>query len=115
MQYGLPDETVKKINSIFAGYKEVEEVVLYGSRAKGSNKPGSDVDLTLKGKKLNLKLLNKISTDLDDLLLPYIFDLSIYSHISNYDLTEHIGRVGKVFYNREEYQKIMNQNHNYSI
>ena len=80
MQYGLKKETVKKINAIFAGYEEVEEAVLYGSRAKGNHKPGSDIDLALKGKQLNLKLLNKISLDLDDLLLPYTFDLSIYHH-----------------------------------
>lgn len=98
MQYGFKKETLKKINSIFARYEEVEEVVLYGSRAKGKYKPGSDVDLTLKGKKLNLKLLNKISLDLDDLLLPYTFDLSIYHHITNPDLIEHIERVGKAFY-----------------
>ena len=100
MQYGLKKETLKKINSIFAGYEEVEEVVLYGSRAKCKYKPGSDVDLTLKGKKLNLKLLNKISLDLDDLLLPYTFDLSIYNHITHTDLIEHIERIGKLFYKR---------------
>jgi predicted nucleotidyltransferase len=101
MQYGLKTETVKKINTIFAKYKEVKEAVLYGSRAKGNYKPGSDIDLTLKGKQLNLKLLNKISLDLDDLLLPYTFDLSIYHHITNPDLINHIERVRKVFYKRE--------------
>ncbi len=101
MQYGLKRKTVKKINTTFAKYKEVEEAVLYGSRAKGNYKPGSDVDLTLKGKLLNLKLLNKISLDFDDLLLPYTFDLSIYHHITNPDLINHIERVGKVFYKRE--------------
>lgn len=101
MRYGLKEETLKKINSIFARYEEVEEVVLYGSRAKGNYKPGSDVDLALKGKKLNLKLLNKISLDLDDLLLPYTFDFSIYYHIADPDLIEHIERVGKIFYKKE--------------
>lgn len=101
MQYGLKKETIKKINTLFAKYEEVEEAVLYGSRAKGNYKPGSDVDLTLKGKQLNLKLLNKISLDLDDLLLPYTFDLSIYHHITASDLIEHIERVGKIFYVKE--------------
>ena len=101
MQYGLKEETVKKINAIFAEYNEVEKAVLYGSRAKGNHKPGSDIDLTLKGKQLNLKLLNKISLDLDDLLLPYTFDLSIYQHITAPDLLDHIKRIGKVFYKRE--------------
>ncbi len=100
MQYGLKTEIVKQINNIFAKYEDIDEVVLYGSRAKGNYKPGSDIDLVLKGDKINLKLLNKISLDLDDLLLPYSFDLAIFHHISNWDLLEHIERVKKVFYKR---------------
>jgi len=101
MQYGLKKESIEKVNRIFAQYDKVEEVILYGSRAKGNYKPGSDIDLTLKGKELNLKLLNKISLELDDLLLPYTFDLSIYHHIKQADLIDHIVRVGKVFYKSE--------------
>ena len=97
----IKKETVKKISAIFAKYEEVEEATIYGSRAKGNYKPGSDVDLTLKGKQLNLKLLNKISLDLDDLLLPYTFDLSIYHHITEPDLIEHVERVGKIFYKQK--------------
>jgi len=102
MQYGLKKETIEKVNRIFAQYDKVEEVILYGSRAKDNYKPGSDIDLTLKGKELNLKLLNKISLELDDLLLPYTFDLSIYHHIKQPDLIDHIMRVGKVFYKGED-------------
>ena len=80
---------------------EVDEAVLYGSRAKGNYKPGSDIDLTLKGEKLNLKLLNKISNDLDDLPMPYTIDVSIYHLIENSELIEHIKRVGKIFYKKE--------------
>ena len=98
MQYGLKKESIEKVNRIFAQYDKIEEVILYGSRAKGNFKPGSDIDLTLKGKELNLNLLNKISLELDDLLLPYTFDLSIYHHIKQTDLIDHIVRVGKVFY-----------------
>ena len=98
MPFGLKDEVIEKINRVFAAYPEVEEVVLYGSRAKGSQRPGSDIDLTLKGLTLNLQILNRISRDLDDLLLPYTFDLSIFHQIENSDLIDHIKRVGKVFY-----------------
>ena len=101
MQYGLKKESIEKVNRIFAQYDKIEEVILYGSRAKGNFKPGSDIDLTLKGKELNLKLLNKVSLELDDLLLPYTFDLSIYHHIKQPDLIDHIMRVGKVFYKGE--------------
>ena len=101
MQYGLSIETIKKIKSVFSRFEEVEEAILYGSRAKGNFKPGSDVDLTLKGEKLKLKLLNKINIDLDDLLLPYTFDISIFHQITNPDLIEHIKRVGIAFYKKE--------------
>ncbi|MBU4261702.1 MAG: nucleotidyltransferase domain-containing protein [Proteobacteria bacterium] len=98
MSYGLKDETVEGIKNVFTKYPEVNEAILYGSRAKGNFRPGSDIDLTLKGKCLNLQLLNKISLAIDDLLLPYTVDLSIYHQIDNPDLIEHIERVGKIFY-----------------
>jgi len=100
MLYGLKKETIQKINQIFAKYQEVEKVLLYGSRAKGNHKTGSDIDLTLIGKNINLKLLNKISLDLDDLLLAYKIDLSLHDQINNYDLLDHISRVKKIFYKR---------------
>ncbi len=101
MQFGLKKETIEKIIEIFERYDEIEKVILYGSRAKGNFKPGSDIDLTLIGKKLNLTILNKISLELDDLLLPYTFDLSLYNHIKQPDLIDHIQRVGKVFFRKK--------------
>lgn len=100
MQNGLTKESFDKIIEVFKRYDTIEEVILYGSRAKGNYKPGSDIDLTLKGEGLNLSILNKISLELDDLLLPYTFDLSLYHHINQSDLIEHIQRVGKAFYKK---------------
>lgn len=80
----------------------VDEAILYGSRAKGDYKPGSDIDLALKGEKLDLKELNRIALALDDLFLPYTFDLSIYHRIDNPDLLEHIARVGRIFYRKSK-------------
>jgi predicted nucleotidyltransferase len=98
MKFGLKEQTINKIIKVFQSFPEIEQVILYGSRAKGTNKQGSDIDLTIKGKNLNLQLINKIDLELDDLLLPYTFDLSIYNQIDNPDLLEHIKRVGKDFY-----------------
>ena len=100
MNYGLKKETINKINTVFSRFPQLETVILYGSRARGNFKPGSDIDLTLKGTDLDLRLLNKIDIELDDLLLPYTIDLSIYSHIDNPDLLDHIKNIGTVFYSR---------------
>ena len=101
MRFGLKEETIEKINSVFAKFSEVDKVVLYGSRAKGNYKNGSDIDLSLKGNSLNRDILSKISIEIDDLLLPYIFDLSVYHQLNSPDLLEHINRVGCVFYSKK--------------
>ncbi|OGC22228.1 hypothetical protein A2291_01385 [candidate division WOR-1 bacterium RIFOXYB2_FULL_42_35] len=98
MKFGLKEETIKKITTIFAKHSQVEEVIIYGSRAKGNFKNGSDIDLTLKGPNLNLTMINKISSEIDDLLLPYSFDISIFEQIDSQDLIDHIKRRGVVFY-----------------
>lgn len=101
MTIGLKDETIQKIHEIFCGYPQIEQVLIYGSRAKGNYKPASDIDLTFQGKNITLKVLHKIGWQLDDLMLPYTFDLSIYHHIKNQDLLNHIDRVGIVFFKKE--------------
>jgi predicted nucleotidyltransferase len=79
----------------------VERAVLYGSRAKGNYKPGSDIDLTLFGANLTRQLCATIDDELDDLLLPYSIDLSVFSELKHPELEAHIERVGKVMYQRE--------------
>ncbi len=105
MRFGLREEVIEQIRSVFLKYPQIEQAVLYGSRAKGNYKNGSDIDLTLKGRDLNLSIISQINLDLDDLLLPYTFDISVYHHIGNSDLIEHIERVGLVFYDVEHPEK----------
>jgi uncharacterized protein len=100
MQFGLKENIIENIKNILFGFPQVDSVIIYGSRAKGNYQPGSDIDITLKGSQLDLKILNKISLELDELLLPNTFDLSIFHQIDNEDLKEHINRVGKIFYER---------------
>jgi len=100
MKYGLKEETIEKIQNVFATFPQVDKAILYGSRAKGNYKPRSDIDITLKGENLKLSVINQIGLMLDDLMLPYTFDLSVFSHIKNNDLVEHIDRVGIEFYSR---------------
>lgn len=98
MKYGLKQQMIDAIQKVFAQYPQIYSVVLYGSRAKGNFRPNSDIDFTLKGDSLNLKILFKIETDLDDLLLPFKMDVSVFDKIENQDLIEHINRVGIIFY-----------------
>jgi type I restriction enzyme S subunit len=101
MLYGLKKIQYDQIVKLFSKYGEIDSVILYGSRAKGSHKPYSDIDITLVGPALNLGLLQKIEIELDDLMLPYKFDVSIFSTIDNKDLLEHIKRVGTIIYNKK--------------
>lgn len=95
---GLSLATITTLQGVFAKHSEVEQALLYGSRAKGNFRKGSDIDLTLIGEKLDYRLLTRIENDIDDLLLPYTVDLSLFKQIDNPDLLDHIRRVGLIFY-----------------
>ncbi|OGS34046.1 MAG: hypothetical protein A2293_01035 [Elusimicrobia bacterium RIFOXYB2_FULL_49_7] len=100
MNHGLSAATVATLHAVFARFPEIEKALLYGSRAKGNYKPGSDIDLTLIGQDLTRERLGRIMSALDDALLPYTVDLSIYALLANSELREHIDRVGRIFYER---------------
>ena len=99
-EFGLSAEVIERIRGVFAAFPQIDEAIVYGSRAKGNYRPGSDIDLTLKGEGLDLTLLNRIAHALDDLLLPYTIDLSSLRQIDNPELLDHIDRVGRTFYRR---------------
>ena len=98
--FGLKPQTLTDIRKVFADYPQIQQVILYGSRAKGTQRNGSDIDLVIQSENLTLAQLLKIENELDDLLLPYKIDLSLLQHIDNPMLIEHIQRVGKIFYAR---------------
>lgn len=97
---GLKDSTIEKIRSVFARYPQIDKVILYGSRAMGKQRNGSDIDLTMLGTGVTHSLQLKVENELDDLLLPYKIDLSVFGAIDNEELRAHIQRVGVVFYRR---------------
>ncbi|UOD51499.1 nucleotidyltransferase domain-containing protein [Orrella daihaiensis] len=97
--YGLLANDLEKMREVFERYPQVNRVILYGSRAKGNFKPGSDIDMTLEAK-MDSQTYGQLLTDLDDLLLPYQIDLSLYHQLQNPELISHINRVGKVLYER---------------
>ncbi|MEI6806429.1 MAG: nucleotidyltransferase domain-containing protein [Myxococcaceae bacterium] len=93
-QLGLSLKDLAMIQEALRQFPEIDSAKVYGSRAKGTYKPGSDIDLALYGSGVSLDTVFKLDTVLDDLLLPYQFDLSVYSGLKNLDLKEHIDRVG---------------------
>lgn len=102
-QFGLSAKTIDKIHGVLAQHPNVQRAVIYGSRAKGNYRPGSDIDLTLfaaPGQDIDYRELADILDEVDDLLLPYTMDLSVFAHLNHEGLREHIERVGKVFYER---------------
>jgi len=99
-RFGLKEATINKIISVFSQYPQIHKVLLYGSRAKGNYRNGSDIDLTLIGD-VSYSQLSSIEDKIDDLLLPYSFDISIFSDIDNPDLINSINRIGVIFYEKD--------------
>lgn len=103
---GLTENEVLNIQQVFSNYPAIESAILYGYRAMGNFNPTSDIDITLKGNNIDLTLLNQIELDLDDLMLPYKFDVSIYHKIANHNLINHITKEGKQIYSKMHYKLV---------
>ena len=92
--FGLVENDINSVLSVLIQNPKVLKVVLFGSRAKGTFHPGSDVDLALIGNGLSLNDILDASIEIEKLNLPYKFDLIIYDRINEQTLVEHIDRVG---------------------
>ncbi|HBZ95674.1 MAG TPA: DNA polymerase subunit beta [Pseudomonas sp.] len=99
-RFGLPSYAIEKLRAVFQAWAHVERVILYGSRAKGTYRMGSDIDLTVEGEGLSLQQLLAMESQIDELLLPWMVDLSLKDRIDNPALLDHIARVGVIFYER---------------
>jgi predicted nucleotidyltransferase len=100
--FGLKQEDITEICEILSKFQEIEQADIFGSRAKGNFKNGSDVDIAIKGKACNSSIALRISAILnEETNMPYHFDVLCYSNIKNQDLRDHIERVGKVIFKRE--------------
>lgn len=94
MRYGIEEKYWTTINDVFARHPNVRQVVLYGSRAKGTNKKFSDVDITLMGTDADWRDLLSVSSLLEESNIPYIFDVSLFKNLKNDALIDHINRCG---------------------
>jgi|JI8StandDraft_1071087.scaffolds.fasta_scaffold260428_1 predicted nucleotidyltransferase len=97
--FGLSANAIEWITRVLKVFPEVEEAIIFGSRAKGTEKPGSDIDIAIKGNLDDYRLTERLRLMLQEgLYLPYFFDIVDYEKIENPALKEHIDRVGKLFY-----------------
>lgn len=100
-RFGLTDYEQQLICDVLQRHDEVMEAKIFGSRAKGNFQAGSDIDIALWGN-IPFSTLAAIAGELDELPLPYTFDVQAYDAIRHPPLREHIGRVGKNFYSRAD-------------
>lgn len=99
-EIGLTAYEIDLIQSVFRRFSTISEVILYGSRAKGTHRPESDIDLALIGIEDPVQA-EAVADTLEDLPLPYRFDVKAYSSIKHVPLQEHITRVGVSLYRRD--------------
>ena len=99
-RFGLPQAALDKLNGVFARHDAIRSVLIYGSRAKDSYRPGSDIDLTIKGDAILFDEFMALENQIDDLMLPYTVDLSRYGKIDNPEPVAHIDRVGVTIFKR---------------
>ncbi len=100
VDFGLKSIDLLSVSKTFENFAEIEKALIFGSRAKGNYKPYSDIDIALFGSKIDLTLQNKIENQLDDLLLPYKFDVCVFDKIDSEELIDHINRVGIEIFSR---------------
>jgi uncharacterized protein len=94
---GLPDATVAKIQACLQQYPQLEWVKVYGSRAKGNYRAGSDIDLAYSSA---TNITGSLWDALDQLPTPYQFDVTHLQTLSHPELRAHIERVGVLIYTK---------------
>lgn len=98
--YGISDKNLQELRSILSSIPHIEEAIIYGSRARGDYKRGSDIDLSIKGRDLTFHDLSLLDDKLYYSYIPYFFDTNSYDQLSNPNLIANINREGKVVYKR---------------
>ncbi len=100
---GLSSSDLELITQAAARQPEIEQLVLFGSRAKGTYRKGSDVDLAVQGTQVTYTSITTLAEQLNEHLpLPYMFDVLDYNTLAEPALKEHIDRVGITLYQRQK-------------
>lgn len=99
--YGLTDKSYHELLQILASIPEIEEVLIFGPRARGDYWRASDVDLSIKGKDFDRHTLARLNDKLYNSHIPQFFDTHIYANIQNPQFKANVDRDGKVLYRRD--------------
>lgn len=96
---GLSPKELEILQNVFKKFDNINEVILFGSRALGPQKTASDIDLAIKGN-VDINTLSKLKYTLEeDTNLPYFFDVVIYDNLDNLELKKHIDEFGLLIWN----------------
>ena len=98
MKFGLKESELKVIIDYLKNFKEVQKVVIFGSRARGDYKEYSDIDLCVFTLNSATRIELPSKEELDNLRVPYLFDLAIWNQITNEKFKDRILRDGVVIY-----------------
>lgn len=101
MNSGLSSSELDGLCQVLQSFPSVQEAVLFGSRATGTFRAGSDVDLAVKGGSDSDVILLSATLN-EETTLPYFFDVVAHDEIKNQDLLEHIARVGVTIFSRNQ-------------
>lgn len=105
MSYGLRDSDLDCIVAALRKHPEIEKAILFGSRAKGTFKPGSDVDIAIAGDEITFSTIAHLHAELEgESPMPYFFDILDYSHVKNQEIRENVDRAGILIYDRSTEQ-----------
>jgi predicted nucleotidyltransferase len=101
--YGIYDKSFDLILEAIKKFPEVEKAILFGSRAMGNFKKGSDIDIAIKGERIGPPQVNRLNSILNqELAIPYFVELIDYKSITDQELKKHVDEVGKVVYGKKK-------------
>lgn len=101
MEFGLRQQDLDEIVRILQRFSVVEEAIIFGSRAKGNYKKGSDIDIAIKGQDIDHQIVSSLSFLLnEESATPYYFDIVHFEKVTEKELIDHINRVGICIYSR---------------
>lgn len=106
MRFGLSENVINKLQKVFETEPKVHKALIFGSRAKGNYREGSDIDIAIKGEQINFHDVLNLTGKFEALNLPYEIDLVDYETIKEPALTAHIDRVGMEFYKKKDHHEI---------